>query len=311
MKRHEQENQGRRAQDPYYEDLRRREQSHRSERQQGSQPSPYMEGSERGEYGERDYPRELQREYPGERSWGRQQSGMSSGMGTGMEGYEQSRGRGQGYFDRDYTGVNWDPNRQQGQGQPNEGYRQDFRGETQDWRGPGYGGGQQLYQGGLAQGNYGQGGFGQGGAQGSWLQPSPYPLMGEWGNRFRQTGGSMERGPHSGRGPKNYKRSDQRIEEEINDMLTQHGDIDASEIEVKVSNGDVTLSGSVDERQAKHMAEDIAGSVMGVKDVNNQIRIKHTAGTEQYPTRETASSTSTSGSRKNETQEEHAHVGRR
>jgi len=52
-------------------------------------------------------------------------------------------------------------------------------------------------------------------------------------------------GPHAGRGPRNYKRSDNRIEEDINDRLTEHSMIDASDVEVSVQNGEVTLRGHV------------------------------------------------------------------
>ena len=82
------------------------------------------------------------------------------------------------------------------------------------------------------------------------------------------------RGQHAGRGPKNYQRSDERIREEINDRLTDHPDIDATEIEVKVQAGEVTLTGTVEDRHAKRLAEDIADGVAGVRDVNNQLRRK-------------------------------------
>ena len=95
---------------------------------------------------------------------------------------------------------------------------------------------------------------------------------GQYGNREWQQGNREWQ--HSGRGPRNYKRSDNRIEEDINDRLTQHGMIDATEVEVTVQNGEVTLRGNVDRREAKRLAEDIAESVFGVKDVNNQIKIK-------------------------------------
>jgi BON domain-containing protein len=80
-------------------------------------------------------------------------------------------------------------------------------------------------------------------------------------------------GQYAGRGPRNYQRSDERIEEDINEWLTDHGDLDATDIEVKVNNGEVTLSGSVDSRWAKRIAEDVAESVSGVKDVNNNLRV--------------------------------------
>jgi osmotically-inducible protein OsmY len=93
-----------------------------------------------------------------------------------------------------------------------------------------------------------------------------------WRNR-REMGGTQ--GHFSGRGPRNYKRSDQRIEEDVNEQLTQHSMIDASDIEVSVQNGEVTLRGHVDHRDAKRLAEDITESVFGVKQVNNQIKVKH------------------------------------
>lgn len=57
-----------------------------------------------------------------------------------------------------------------------------------------------------------------------------------------------------GKGPKGYKRSDERIREDVCDHLSA-GWIDASDIEVSVSEGEVTLSGTVTERRMKHVAD--------------------------------------------------------
>jgi hypothetical protein len=76
-----------------------------------------------------------------------------------------------------------------------------------------------------------------------------------------------------GRGPKNYIRSDERIREDISERLSDDDHLDASEIEVQVSQGVVTLTGTVEERWEKHRAEDIAGNCSGVRDVLNQIRV--------------------------------------
>jgi BON domain len=84
-------------------------------------------------------------------------------------------------------------------------------------------------------------------------------------------------GQHAGRGPRGYTRSDERIQEDINERLTRHPMIDATDVEVSVQNGEVTLRGYVDDRSAKRLAEDIADTVFGVKDVNNQLRLKHRA----------------------------------
>ncbi|MFL5330742.1 MAG: BON domain-containing protein [Gemmataceae bacterium] len=82
------------------------------------------------------------------------------------------------------------------------------------------------------------------------------------------------RGPFTGKGPKGYQRADDRICEDVCERLTQHGDIDASDIEVRVDKGEVTLTGMVDDRRIKRMVEDIADDVSGVVEVHNQIRIR-------------------------------------
>src|SRR5215212_4361151 len=79
---------------------------------------------------------------------------------------------------------------------------------------------------------------------------------------------------HRGRGPKGYTRSDDRIREDVSDRLTDDPRVDASEIEVSVSGGEVTLSGTVDSRQAKRRAEDIAERVSGVRHVQNNLRVQ-------------------------------------
>ncbi len=81
-------------------------------------------------------------------------------------------------------------------------------------------------------------------------------------------------GPHTGKGPRSFQRSDEMIRDDINNRLTQHGHIDASDINVTVKNGEVTLTGTVEDRQSKRLAEDIAESVTGVKDVHNQLHVQ-------------------------------------
>jgi osmotically-inducible protein OsmY len=82
---------------------------------------------------------------------------------------------------------------------------------------------------------------------------------------------------HRGRGPRGYMRSDERIIEDVNDRLTEDWMLDASDIEVSASNGEVTLSGTVSERRSKRRAEDLAESVSGVKDVHNTIRVQQSS----------------------------------
>ncbi|HKY28823.1 MAG TPA: BON domain-containing protein [Pyrinomonadaceae bacterium] len=84
----------------------------------------------------------------------------------------------------------------------------------------------------------------------------------------------MREGNYRGRGPRGYKRSDERIKEDINDRLSDDSYIDASDIEVTVASCEVTLTGSVDDRHAKRRAEDIAEDVSGVANVENRLRIR-------------------------------------
>ncbi len=91
--------------------------------------------------------------------------------------------------------------------------------------------------------------------------------------------GPSQSGPHVGKGPRGYVRSDDRIYEEVCDRMTRHGQLDASDVNVEVKNGEVTLTGTVQDRRAKRLAEDISDSVHGVRDVNNQLRLRGKRGT--------------------------------
>ncbi|WP_437332143.1 BON domain-containing protein [Sorangium sp. So ce394] len=80
-------------------------------------------------------------------------------------------------------------------------------------------------------------------------------------------------GGSRGRPPKGYKRSDERIREDICDQISDHPDLDASDVEVKVQNGEVVLTGTVRERRFKHQLETLAERISGVTDVRNEIRL--------------------------------------
>jgi hypothetical protein len=98
---------------------------------------------------------------------------------------------------------------------------------------------------------------------------------------------------HRGRGPRGYTRSDDRIREDVSDWLMEDRYVDASEIDVTVSNGEVTLAGTVDSRDMKRRAEDIAASAMGVKDVHNSLRVRSSSS---YGSRAGETPGATSGS---------------
>ena len=106
-----------------------------------------------------------------------------------------------------------------------------------------------------------------------------------WTDEGRLQGFGFGQGTYAGKGPKGYSRPDDRIREDVCDRLTEDPQIDASEIEVKVSNCEVTLAGTVDSREAKHRAEDCAESISGVRNVQNNIRVQQGASgmTSQQP----------------------------
>jgi len=93
--------------------------------------------------------------------------------------------------------------------------------------------------------------------------------------RFPVSGAHIHRGtgPHRGKGPAGYRRSDERIHELACEALTDDDQLDASQIEVSVNDGFVTLSGVVDECHAKLDAEDCVYSVSGVRGVQNLLRV--------------------------------------
>jgi len=95
-----------------------------------------------------------------------------------------------------------------------------------------------------------------------------------WGQQLRDVGHEVVRKvKRAFRGPKGYKRSDERIREDVNDRLAQQDEFDPSEIEVSVSNAEVTLTGSVHSRHEKFLAEEISDDVSGVTEVHNQLRV--------------------------------------
>jgi osmotically-inducible protein OsmY len=210
-------------------------------------------GWERGRSGRRDFEGRREDNYP------------DYEMSESWRGYEGRGQEGRDRFDRRYDNRGNENRGYENQGYGDQGawgqpYADEYR--SQDWT-------RQLGRDNFGRQNYGREAFAReyGGIGGREFS----------GNYGPQQSGM--RGRFSGRGPKGYQRSDQRIQEEINDRLTDHPEIDAYEIEVKVNGGEVTLTGFVNERFAKRLAEDCVESVGGVKQVHNQIRVQQESGT--------------------------------
>lgn len=116
-------------------------------------------------------------------------------------------------------------------------------------------------------------GRGEGGR--GWLDKARDEVSSWFGSRDaeRRRDWDTKSDSHRGRGPQGYKRSDERISDEVHERLTDDPWVDASAIQVSVSAGEVTLSGTVNEREAKHRAERIVEDISGVHHVQNNLRI--------------------------------------
>lgn len=103
------------------------------------------------------------------------------------------------------------------------------------------------------------------------------PVQGGFGYAGGDVGGAekyaSDDAPFVDKGPKGYRRSDPRIHEDVCERLSD-GHLDASDIEVAVQDGEVTLEGTVETKQDKRLAEDLAHGVRGVHDVHNRIALR-------------------------------------
>jgi hypothetical protein len=86
-------------------------------------------------------------------------------------------------------------------------------------------------------------------------------------------------GAHSGKGPRGWTRSDSRILEDVAQRLMDDPNVDASDVEIEVKDGEVILEGFVPDRWQRRHADAIAESVSGVRDVINRLRVSGEQGT--------------------------------
>ena len=92
---------------------------------------------------------------------------------------------------------------------------------------------------------------------------------------------------HRGRGPKGYVRSDDKMLEDVSERMLHDPLLDASDIELSITDGEVTMDGTVDSKRAKRRAEDLADSVAGIGHVQNNLRVdesmnRNFAGDQRY-----------------------------
>jgi osmotically-inducible protein OsmY len=232
------------------------------------------------QFGQDEYRQRHGQEYRGGYDYERDRSGVAYGAQSG-----ESAPFGYGY---DPYGSSEYGRGSQGRGGQ---YGQDWRGRQsmggnigRDWRGQGYRG---------SEGSYGGAYGGDWDRERGWWDRTRDEMrswMGDDEADRRRRMDEMRQRSHYGRGPRGFTRSDDRIREDVCERLTYDWSVDASDIEVNVSKGEVTLTGSVESRHSRRRAEDIVEDVPGVRHVQNNLRVKEaTEGT----TGTTAGATST------------------
>lgn len=247
--------------------------------------------------GERDQGRERDRNARQGERWG-QDADRGYGLGAPEDAGFQRRGWREGsdyYGNRDerFTGSQsrgdygdnygssgswrrspWNPEDYQGgEGAgTREGVHYGFGGRDQGW-----GGRDEEVRRGYESGAFGSSGQGSGsyGRDENYGRRGALGYGGYGGMGGAETGSSAygAEGQFRGRGPRGYRRSDDRIREEVCEALTDDAYIDASNVEVTVKDCEVTLSGSVTSRDAKRRAESLVERLSGVKDVHNTLRV--------------------------------------
>jgi hypothetical protein len=307
--------------DPSYERDERDERSREKERyrsqsrrdfQQGNygfQESGY--GGQQGQQGQGQYGQQYGQGQYGQSPYGQGQYGQGE-YGQGQYGQSQY---GQGQYQSEYGGSagqysGFERSRDRDRDRDRWGGQRDYWGEqSRSDSSSGY------YRPGSSQSGFGSSSYGQRWGRGDWEPRERFGGESRWSDEQRWRGESQglfgdrdREGWRSGRsggsygergrdrpgffqrlfkrGPKGYQRSDERLREDISERLMYAMEIDSSEVTVNVSDGRVTLDGTVPDRYMKHAIEDLVDECPGVQDIDNRVRVQ----------REGSSTSSLSGS---------------
>lgn len=219
------------------------------------------------------YDRESERNLQEHRS-SYEQGGGGYGQGGGYSGgYGGSHGGWHGGGGRGMRGGEY-------RGNSGGGYGQPFQGSQGGSYGGGYG--QNAFGGSFGQdqssGQRGQGQYGNWHGSQNWQGDALGQSAWSQGQSGRGPAASSERGKHWGRGPKGYRRSDDRVQEEVCEALKRDSEVDATNVEVEVKDGEVMLRGTVASRREKRLAEDCVEAVSGVENVQNHLRVSSADG---------------------------------
>ena len=102
-----------------------------------------------------------------------------------------------------------------------------------------------------------------------------FPGEQTWGEeQFKTERQAEQRGSPGGGGRQQIRRRpDEVLSRELHEILTKDPELDATEIEVEVEDGAVTLIGIVNSSDAKLLAEELVESVTGVREVHNNLKV--------------------------------------
>ena len=122
------------------------------------------------------------------------------------------------------------------------------------------------------QGDWGRHSTGSGsGARGQ--EGLNFPGEQTWGEeQYRRERQAEQRGSGDRR-VSQRRRPDETLSRELQEILTADPELDATDIEVQVEGGAVTLMGTVDSSDARLLAEELVESVTGVREVHNQLKV--------------------------------------
>ncbi len=96
-----------------------------------------------------------------------------------------------------------------------------------------------------------------------------------WGEeRFRAERREEQGRRQTNAGPRARRRSDESLAQEIREILTADQELEATDIEVEVEGGAVTLRGAVVDSDARLLAEELVETLPGVREVHNRLRVE-------------------------------------
>lgn len=91
--------------------------------------------------------------------------------------------------------------------------------------------------------------------------------------RFDLSREGRRRGKHAGKGPRDFRISDERILENVCERLFEDEYVDATHVCVEIRSGEITLRGRIESGWMRDRTEQIAAGVYGVELVRNELRI--------------------------------------